>query len=78
VLHQIAPSLLFQLFHTDPHLGIRFYKFLATKLCKRLLAHDQVRLPKNEIILDLLVLTAITYLDLGAYDIDAAQTNVGC
>jgi CRP-like cAMP-binding protein len=41
VLHQIAPSLLFQLFHTDPHLGIRFYKFLATKLCKRLLAHDQ-------------------------------------
>eukprot|EP00029_Vermamoeba_vermiformis_P006419 TRINITY_DN2511_c0_g1_i1.p1 TRINITY_DN2511_c0_g1~~TRINITY_DN2511_c0_g1_i1.p1 ORF type:complete len:807 (+),score=231.66 TRINITY_DN2511_c0_g1_i1:46-2466(+) len=41
VLHQIAPSLLFQLFQTDPHLGIRFYKFLATKLCKRLLAHDQ-------------------------------------
>jgi hypothetical protein len=36
---RISPPLLWTLFESDPQLGYRFYRWLAAKLCRRLLTY---------------------------------------
>jgi len=38
-VYRISPPLLWTLFESDPQLGYRFYRWLAAKLCRRLLTY---------------------------------------
>jgi hypothetical protein len=44
---RISPPLLWTLFESDPQLGYRFYRWLAAKLCRRLLTYAQTGKPRG-------------------------------
>jgi CRP-like cAMP-binding protein len=46
-VYRISPPLLWTLFESDPQLGYRFYRWLAAKLCRRLLTYAQTGKPRG-------------------------------